>query len=151
MQLIHGFLTTHNIEWMLRWADENSGWTRGRQGTGYDVLYVKDEPDWSGLIQRCLIHIGPYFEDFFDAYLIRYQERDFIPPHKDEAAMFGKRHHRINSMVSLAEEGGDFLIDGKKQEFPLGAAIDFYPDEEEHEVTKVAKGRRIVFTVGCWQ
>lgn len=151
MQLIPDFLTTHNIEFILRWADNDGGWTRGRQGTGYEVLYVKDEPNFAGLIQRAVLHLGPYFEDFYDAYLIRYQEGDFIPLHKDEAAFFGKRHHRINAMVAIAEAGGDLLIDGKLIEFPLGAAVDFFPDEEAHEVTKVTAGRRILFSVGCWQ
>jgi predicted 2-oxoglutarate/Fe(II)-dependent dioxygenase YbiX len=151
MQLIPDFLTRHNVEFIVRWADDHSGWTRGRQGTGYDVLYVKDDPDFSGLIQRALLHLGPYFEDFFDAYLIRYQEGDYIPLHKDEAALFGKRHHRINAMVSVANAGGDLLIDGKLIEFPLGAAVDFFPDDEEHEVTPVTRGRRVLLSVGCWQ
>jgi predicted 2-oxoglutarate/Fe(II)-dependent dioxygenase YbiX len=151
MQLIPDFLTSHNIEFIARWADQDNGWTRGRQDTGYDILYVKDEPDFAGLIHRAVLHLGPYFEDFYDAYLIRYQTGDYIPAHKDEAGFFGKRHHRINAMVTLAEEGGDFLIDGKPIEFPLGAAVDFYPDEEEHAVTTVTKGRRVLFSVGCWQ
>ena len=151
VQLIRDFLTPHDVEFVLRWADSRSGWTRGRQGTGYEVLHVKDAPDFSGLVQRAILRLGPYFEDFYDAYLIRYQEGDFIPPHRDEAAFFGKRHHRVNAMVAIAEAGGDLLIDGVRVEFPLGAAVDFFPDEEEHEVTPVTRGRRILFSVGCWQ
>lgn len=151
MHLISDFLTPHNIEFILRWADESSDWTRGRQGTGYEILYVKDEPDFAGLVQRAILHLGPYFEDFYDAYLIRYRQGDFIPRHKDEASIVGKRHHRINAMVALADEGGDLRIDGKLIELPLGAAVDFFPDEEEHEVAPVTRGRRILFSVGCWQ
>ncbi|HSX23317.1 MAG TPA: hypothetical protein VLE97_11140 [Gaiellaceae bacterium] len=151
MQLIPGFLTPHNIEFILRWADAGGGWTRGRQGTGYEVLYVKDEPDFSGLVQRAIAQIGPYFEDFYDAYLIRYQEGDFIPLHKDEAAFFGKRHRRLNAMVERAGAGGKLFIDGKPIELAVGEAIDFFPDEDEHEVTAVTQGRRILFSVGCWQ
>ena len=151
MLLILDFLTPANIDFIRARADAESGWTRGRQGTGYEVLYVKDDPDFSGLIQRAIFHLGPYFEDFYDAYLIRYQEGDFIPLHKDEAAFFGKRHHRINAMVTCADAGGDLYIDGKLIEFPLGAAVDFLPDEEEHEVTPVVRGRRLLLSVGCWQ
>lgn len=151
MQLIRDFLTVHNIEFICRWADSQSGWTRGRQDTGYEVLYVKDEPDFSGLVQRAILQLGPYFEDFYDAYLIRYQEGDFIPLHRDEAAFFGKRHHRLNALVVAAEEGGDLRINATSIEFPIGTAVDFFPDEEEHEVTKVTRGRRILFSVGCWQ
>lgn len=151
MRLIHDFLSSHNIEFILRAARADDGWTRGRQGTGYEILSVKDDPDFSGLVWRAILQLGPYFEDFCDAYLIRYREGDFVPAHKDQGAIAGKRHHRINTMVALAEEGGHFIVGARAVDFPLGAAVDFFPDEEEHEVTAVTRGTRIVFSVGCWQ
>ncbi len=36
-------------------------------------------------------------------------------------------------------------------EFPPGIAIDFFLDEERHEITPITKGPRIVFSIGCWQ
>lgn len=151
MKLINNFLSSYDIAYLLNLSETMSGWTKGRQGTGYDVLYLKDRVGIQYLISSTLTKLGPIFEDFWDAYLIRYQVGDFIDYHKDEAAFFGKRHHRINAMVKVAEQGGDFFINHEKVEFPLGAAIDFFPDEEEHGVTKVEKGLRLVFSVGCWQ
>jgi predicted 2-oxoglutarate/Fe(II)-dependent dioxygenase YbiX len=151
VQLIPDFLTPHNVEFILRWADKNDGWTRGRQGTGYEIMAVKDEPDFGGLVQRAILRLGPYFEDFYDAYLIRYRQGDFIPPHKDEAALPGKRHRRVNAMVAPAGAGGELRIGGRAIDLPVGTAVDFFPDEEEHEVTPVTEGRRILFSVGCWQ
>ncbi len=151
MQLIHNFLSPHNVEFILRAASAGDGWSRGRQGTGYEILPVKDDPDFSGLVHRAVLHLGPYFEDFYDAYLIRYQQGDFIPAHRDLSALADKRHHRLNAMVSPADEGGHFVVGGHTLDFPVGAAVDFFPDEEEHEVTPITRGQRIVFSVGCWQ
>lgn len=151
MQKIPHFLATTDIELILHWANTSCGWTRGRQNTGYDVLPIKQEAAFSHLIQRALHHVGPHFEDFYDAYLIRYQIGDYIPPHKDAAALAGKRHHRLNAVAACADEGGELHIQGERVEFPLGAAVDFFPDEEEHEVTRVIRGQRILFSVGCWQ
>lgn len=151
MQQILHFLAPTDIEFILHRAHTSCGWTRGRQNTGYDVLSIKHEPAFSGLIQRALLHVGPYFEDFYDAYLLRYQVGDYIPPHRDEAALAGKRHHRLNAMAACADEGGELLIQGRQIKFPLGTAIDFFPDEEEHAVTRVIQGQRLLFSVGCWQ
>lgn len=151
MQLIHGFLSNYDIALLLNYAGTGNAWMKGRQDTGYNILYLKDKVGVQHLAQRAKDILGPMFEDFWDCYLIRYDVGQYIPSHKDDVALFGKRHHRLNAMVKLAEEGGDFIINGSKAEFPLGSAIDFFPDDEEHEVTKVEKGQRLVFTVGIWQ
>lgn len=151
MQVIHGFLANYDIALLLNYAETGNAWTKGRQDTGYNILFLKDQYGAQYLIDRAKALLGPIFEDFWDCYLIRYNVGEFIPSHKDDVALFGKRHRRLNAMVKLADEGGDFIINGSKVEFPLGAAIDFFPDDEEHEVTKVEKGQRLVFTVGIWQ
>ncbi|HET7503630.1 MAG TPA: 2OG-Fe(II) oxygenase [Kofleriaceae bacterium] len=131
-------------------ATASEGWTAGRQGTGYEILPLRAAlPTGPGsLIARTLARLGTPFEDFWDAYLIRYRDGAHITPHVDDA-QHGKRHRRINAVVTAADAGGDLWIDGRQIVLGVGDAVRFYPDRERHEVTQVT-GTRLLFSVGAW-
>ena len=108
-------------------------WTKGRQGTGYDThtFFFKFLPSWIGL-------------NGIDCYLIRYNEGDFIPSHIDPISE-GYEHHRLNIVIKKPKNGGLFFCDGKIR---LGRVHLFRPDIQAHEVTKILKGTRYVFSIG---
>ncbi len=146
-ELIPAFLTAEEIAALMARATSD-GWKPGRQGTGYDILPLRGVPELAGLIARGLARIGTPFEDYWDVYLIRYVDGSSIPPHTD-AAQHGRRHRRINAVLAQAREGGELFVDGALVPLAVGDAVLFSPDEEVHEVTKVA-GSRLLFSVGAW-
>ncbi len=121
----------------------------GRQGTGYRKLFMKDHHKEVAQCCRTLLGVEPD-NDFWDVYILAYPEGAYIPPHRDEATAFGKRHHRVNVLIQEAE-GGVLKVDGKVVPLEEGDAIVFEPDVEEHEVSVVTKGTRLVWSVGCWK
>ena len=132
----------------LRAHATSDGWTAGRQGTGYDILPLRDVAAFSSLVARGLEKLGTPFEDCWDTYLIRYQDGSSIPAHTD-AAQHGRRHRRINAMLEHAARGGELFVDGAKIELAVGDAVLFFPDQEVHEVT-IVSGQRLMFSVGAW-
>lgn len=147
--VLRGFLSTAEIA-ELRERAAADGWTPGRQGSGYDILPLRDllpgEP--GSLIGRSLALLGTPFEDFWDAYLIRYRDGAYIAEHVDDA-QHGKRHRRINAVLTAASAGGELRIDGAPIELAVGDAVRFYPDREVHAVSPVT-GTRLLFSVGAW-
>ena len=146
-ELIPGFLTAGEVA-ALRTRATSDGWKPGRQGTGYDILPLRDVPELAPLVARGLARIGTPFEDYWDVYLIRYVDGSSIPPHTD-AAQHGRRHRRINAVLEQAQKGGDLFVDGTLVPLAVGDAVLFSPDEEVHEVTTVV-GSRLLFSVGAW-
>ncbi|MDX2087166.1 MAG: 2OG-Fe(II) oxygenase [Kofleriaceae bacterium] len=133
-----------------RAAAASSGWTPGRQHTGYDILPLRDAmPIGHPYVARALALIGTPFEDYWDVYFIRYQPGAHIPPHID-AAQHGRRHRRLNAVLQDDPSGGGILfIDGIKVELGVGDAVLFSPDTEVHEVSRVDQPR-LLFSVGAW-
>ena len=129
-----------------------AGWRPGRQHSGYDILPLRAalEADaaLAPLLARALAQLGTPFEDYWDVYLIRYQDGAHIPPHVDEA-QHGKRHRRINAVLTAADRGGELWIDGRPIELAPGDAVRFFSDREVHAVTRV-EGTRLLFSVGAW-
>ncbi len=148
-ELLRGFLSPTEVADLHARAQTADGWTAGRQHTGYDILPLRPElTAASPLVARALAQIGTPFEDYWDVYFIRYQDGAHIPPHTD-AAQHGKRHRRINAVITQAPSGGELLIDGVMITLAVGDAVLFHPDAEVHEVTKVG-GPRLLFSVGAW-
>ncbi len=150
-EIIHDFLDNWEVALFREMAATSSAWTAGRQKTGYEVLDIKKKhPGGPGnCVARALARVGYVTDDLYDVYLIRYQQSHFIPKHKDAAGMQGKRHRRLNALVTRAKYGGDLWIDNRRIDLEICDAVLFYPDDEEHEVTAV-HGTRLLFSVGAW-
>lgn len=148
-EILRGFLSSPEVAELWQRAQTAEGWTAGRQHTGYDILPLWPElTASSALVARALARIGSPFEDYWDVYFIRYANGAHIPPHTD-AAQHGKRHRRINTVLTQASSGGELLIDGAIVALAVGDAVLFQPDTEIHEVTRVG-GPRLLFSVGAW-
>ena len=109
-------------------------WKKGRQGTGYELI--------------TLIRKGFSFYKLagFDLHIIRYNDGDFIPPHKDEVD--GKQHYRFNFIQKKPKSGGEFACETY---FKFWRLIFFRPDLYTHSVSKCV-GSRIVLSFGfCLQ
>lgn len=159
--VLPAFLSAREVAELRERAATADGWAPGRQGTGYDILPLKQvlpgepraaagrsEAGADTLITRSLALLGTPFEDYWDVYLIRYLEGSHIARHVDDA-QHGKRHRRINALLTPAAGGGELWIDGRQIELAVGDAVRFYPDREVHEVTPVV-GTRLLFSVGAW-
>jgi len=142
-RIVNNLFTPIERVLLLGMGDLTPGWVPGRQGTGYERAPVQ----FDELEARCLKELGVPPETGHDAYLIRYREGAFIPPHKDDAP-FGTEHRRINILLSHAEEGGVLRFDGEVIELDELDAIVFRPDLVLHEVSPVTKGQRVLWTVG---
>jgi Rps23 Pro-64 3,4-dihydroxylase Tpa1-like proline 4-hydroxylase len=99
-------------------------------------------------VARGLAHVGTPFEDYWDAYFIRYLDGAYIPPHTDPAE-HGRTHRRINAVLAQAASGGELRIGGETIALRVGDAVVFSPDRDVHEVTRV-RGPRLLFSVGAW-
>lgn len=148
--VLPAFLSEREVAELRERSTAAHGWTPGRQQTGYEILPLKLAlPAGPGsLIARALGQLGTPFEDYWDVYLIRYRDGTHITKHVDDA-QHGKRHRRINAVLTAAAGGGELWIDGGRIELAVGDAVRFYPDREVHEVTRVV-GTRLLFSVGAW-
>lgn len=161
--VLRAFLSPGEVDELRRLGEAAGGWTPGRQGTGYDILPIRDlappspggvpSPSLSGdapppPIARALARLGTPYEDRWDAYLIRYRDGAYIPPHVDQA-QHDRRHRRLNAMLVQASGGGELRIGGAPVALDVGDAVVFYPDREVHEVATVS-GTRLLFSVGAW-
>jgi predicted 2-oxoglutarate/Fe(II)-dependent dioxygenase YbiX len=148
--VLPGFLSPPEIAELRERAAGADGWTPGRQGSGYDILPLKQVlpagPD--SLIGRSLALLGTPHQDYWDVYLIRYRDGSYIAEHVDDA-QHGKRHRRINAVLTPASAGGELRIDGAPIALSVGDAVRFYPDREIHAVSPVT-GTRLLFSVGAW-
>lgn len=148
--VLPAFLSAPEVAVLRERASAAVGWTQGRQGTGYDILPLKQvlPAGPHTLIARALAQLGTPFQDYWDVYLIWYPDGSHITKHVDDA-QHGKRHRRINAVLAHAHSGGELWIDGRRIDLAVGDAVRFYPDREVHEVTPVV-GTRLLFSVGAW-
>jgi len=103
-------------------------WNQGRQGTGY---------------YKCTVYSFSFLGIGLDCHLLKYPKGSFIPPHTDD---IDKKHHkRLNVLLRHASVGGIFKKCGIEQ---TGRIHYFRPDIEEHEVTEIKKGERLVLSFG---
>jgi hypothetical protein len=144
--LLRAFLSPGELDELGRLALAPRTWTPGRQGTGYDISSLREAPPPA--VARALAHLGTPHEQSWDAYLIRYRDGAYVPPHLDPA-QHGRRHRRLNAMITQATGGGELRIGGAPIALDPGDAVLFYPDHERHEVAPVA-GTRLLFSVGAW-
>lgn len=100
-------------------------WRLGRQGTGYQKLLVAQGSWW-------------------DCWLLKYAPGTMIPLHTDPVA--GKRHYRLNVILKNASGGHFSACDPPL--FRWGRIILFRPDINEHMVTEVYEGTRLVLSIG---
>ena len=106
-------------------------WTKGRQKkSSYKVMKILESAIFG-----------------FDIYLIRMVEGDRIGIHDDKVFPSTLEHHRINFILKKAEVGGYFVCNGPFWSF-RDRIIKFRPDKYKHQVTKVYKGKRLVFSIG---
>ena len=103
-------------------------WVKGRQQTGYDKL---------------LIATGKYPLPF-DAYLLRYREGTYIPPHQDPVD--NARHYRLNVILKNSAMGGEFICN--KVIWSTSRIKLFRSDISIHSVSRVDKGTRYVLRIG---
>lgn len=125
-------------------------WRPGRQHSGYDILPLKATLPAAlhAVRDRALAALGPPVGELWDVYLIRYDDGAHIPPHVDPAEP-GKRHRRINAVLTAAARGGELVIDGAPIALAVGDAVRFFSDREIHAVSRV-EGTRLLFSVGAW-
>lgn len=147
-KIIKNHLSENEINTLIDISNTIIGWSNGRQGTGYKKLCVKYNESISELIKRSL-NVISNVNDLWDAWIIKYPNNSFIPSHKDEASIFGMRHVRVNTILTLPKYGGDFILNNEKINLDVGTGIMFYPDDSEHSVS-IVNGERLVFSVGCW-
>lgn len=148
MNIVRGFLSATELAMLRTLGEFKHGWVTGRQATGYQNLPLRPAFSSHTLVQRALAMIGPPYEDYWDAYVIRYLDGNFIPDHTD-AAQQGRRHRRINAVIALPASGGELAIDDVVVDLAVGDAVVFEPDREIHRVSPVV-GTRLVFSVGAW-
>ncbi|MEL7296194.1 MAG: 2OG-Fe(II) oxygenase [Pseudomonadota bacterium] len=113
---------------LTTFADGFLRWRSGRQQTGYEKM---------------LLGINPFIVPW-DCYLLRYKEGAEIPSHTDPVD--GRKHYRVNVVLSEAEDGGEFECDT-----PIFASrrIKFFrPDQQPHSVSRVNAGTRYVLSFG---
>jgi hypothetical protein len=148
---------------LLRWLSEidrarvvaacgaAAGWQRGRLGTGYEKVDIKQLEPLHALVRAALVEIGadPSEDKFWDAYLLRYETGAHAPPHRDPCEEPARRHVRLNAVAKASTSGGDLVIAGQPIRLAEGDAVVFHPDDEEHSVW-ACEGERLVFSVGAW-
>lgn len=111
----------------MKW-NSTMKWEQGRQDSGYLKKRI-----YSVLI----FGIG------LDCYLIKYPKGANIKSHVD--AVDGKKHKRLNIILKQSKIGGQFIKNGKLQ---TGRIHYFRPDIDEHSVSEIREGTRIVLSFG---
>ncbi len=84
----------------------------------------------------------------YGCYIIRYGLGAFKAPHKDPSPNWKQRHYRLVCVLQEAGEGGDLYVGGERRDLRRYDAFAFRADLEEHWVTPVTKGERIILTLG---
>jgi hypothetical protein len=103
-------------------------WERGRQKSGYDKMLL----------------CGVWWPIKFDMYLLKFPEGSEIAPHTD--AVKSGKHYRLNIVLKEAVKGGEFICENSI--FETKRIKLFRPDVCEHQVSKIVKGNRYIFSVG---
>lgn len=102
-------------------------WQQGRQGSGYNKICLF-QSKWL----KC------------DCYLLYYPKGSRIGAHTDEVE--SGRHYRLNIMLKKAKKGGDFVC--PEATFKCGRIALFRPDIQEHMVTTIQEGYRVMLSIG---
>lgn len=159
--ILKDYLSPYDIKNLLacyKIHDHTDGWESGRLDTGYYKFDLKKSQFFNTynkeLLERTLCVLGTSALHEHDIYFIRYLAHSYTPPHKDPSPVNGKRHVRLNAILQKPHWGGDLFINKQKIDLNIGDAVLFYPDEEEHEVTKCISsydnpGERLLFSVGA--
>jgi hypothetical protein len=103
-------------------------WQEGRQKSGYMKMLL----------------LTSHVPLPFDVYLLKYEKDSFVLPHTDEVE--SGQHYRLNIILRKAKLGGDFVCQGAivdKERIKL-----FRPDLDEHSVSKIESGARLVLSIG---
>jgi len=109
------------------------------------AVLTSSELEQSPNVMRFLGKHEPY-----GCYIIKYCVGAFKEPHTDPPNRGSSKHQheRMVCMLQRCDEGGWLYIDGEPCFLLPRDAVIFRPDLEEHEVTPVFGGERIVLTVG---
>ena len=147
--ILSAYLSTGEIESLITRAP-NMAWEVG-QGTGYAKARLDNEPMFAALIETTRQYLVPDDDGdgVFDAYLLRYPNRSYLPPHRDLASLFGRRYKRFDALVQAPDAGGVLRFGRAEVPLQVGDAVIFYPDEIEQSVSLVV-GERLVFSLGAW-
>ena len=80
---------------------EGLSWEKGRQETGYEKASLRGIECLAELVEHARSYLLPLGANsgLTDTYLLRYPDGSYIPPHKDEPTIYGKRHKRLNALV----------------------------------------------------
>ncbi len=143
-RVVPGFLTPRERVVLLTVA-RKEGFEPGRLGTGYERKSVLEHLACERLIKRASVLLGAPL--LVDAWLLRYPVGSEIPSHLDPP-IEGMCHVRMNALV-LAGAGGLLYLDGAEAQFDEGDAQLFRPDVVRHQVTRVERNPRLVFSVGA--
>ena len=100
----------------------------GRQGTGYDKLFLAP---------------GPFPRMGFDLHLLRFRTGTHVPRHRDPAT---GRHYRVNIVLRAADQGGVFSCARPLLDWPRVKI--FRPDVEPHSVSRIEAGERWLLSLG---
>jgi hypothetical protein len=159
-------LTPDEIEILKYVAATATDWEKGRQGSGYFKLDLKElSVDFYNLstvrtrllnaIQKHTHATGPEIQKANDFWLIYYPEGVGVCPHKDPAPAKAK-HVRANVAVTKPLTGGVFRVPNgyfKECDLPIdllpGQGVVFSPSEVQHSVTDAGIGGRLVVSVGA--
>lgn len=149
MRLLRGFLS---VDDRVALGAVTGGFVAGRQGTGYEKLALRGDPAVDALVARSLAVLDvDAGSPFWDAYLLRYPTGAGVPAHVDVPEVTGVGHHRLNALVRAGDGGGVLSIGGVVVDLAVGDAVVFRPDVDEHAVTPVRAGERLVWSVGAWK
>ena len=141
---VPGFLSPRERVILLTVA-RSEGFEPGRLDTGYEKKNVLEHLACERLIKRAVKELGDPV--LFDAWLLRYPVGSEIPAHVDPP-IDGLSHVRLNALV-LAGQGGLLYLDGAEAPLDEGEALLFRPDVVRHQVTRVERNPRLVFSVGA--
>lgn len=139
-----GFLSPRERVVLLTVA-RKEGFEPGRLGTGYERKNILEHIACERLIKRATAMLGAPL--LVDAWLLRYPVGSEIPAHVDPP-LEGMCHVRLNALL-LAGEGGLLYLDGAETPVDEGDALLFRPDVVRHQVTRVERNPRLVFSVGA--
>ena len=140
-----GFLSPRERVVLLALARGDEGFEPGRLHTGYQKKNVLEHLGCERLIKRARALLGEPL--MVDAWLLRYPVGSEIPAHVDPP-IGGMCHVRVNALV-LGSIGGLLYLDGAEAPLDEGDALVFRPDAVRHQVTKIERNPRVVFSVGA--
>ena len=158
---------------LAAWIDR---WEPGRQGGDLYFKYnlkqecrFAEEADW---LREVVDHMAEFLVDVrkpflkpndmnfwltFDAYLIYYPEGGGVYWHRDPVAEEGKKHRRMNIVITEPRAGGELSLrfTGAGQDYSRclrlrpNQGVIFEPSEVLHMVSPCVEGGRLVLSVGA--